>query len=233
MNASSISSIAVPANANANARAAAPPRVPPRVEDVFKQIDAEGKGSVTASDAAAYLVKISPEGARKADAADSSSTSKLRQDIEQALSKADADGNGQLNQAEFKQALAQGPAGGGPAEANGDKAAGAAAGPSKGAGRPQGPPPGAAGGAGGGGAKAGGASAAGSSSSASTNYEKEDANQDGKVTEPERQAYAVQHPKQAAAEAAQSVKTATSASAVRAASDLALQRYQEVAASVE
>ncbi|MDC8772090.1 EF-hand domain-containing protein [Roseateles albus] len=227
MNAS-ISSIAV----SANARAAAPPRLPPKAEDVFKQIDSEGKGSVTASDAAAYLVKISPEGARKADAADSSAASKLKQDIEQELGKADADGNGQLSQAEFKQALAQGPAGGGPAEANGDKAAGAAAGPSKGAGRPQGPPPGA-GGAGGGGAKAGGASEAGSSSSASTNYEKEDANRDGKVTEPERQAYEVQHPKQAVAEAAQSVKTATAASSVRAASDLALQRYQEVAASVE
>ncbi|MCV2352702.1 hypothetical protein LNV09_00855 [Paucibacter sp. B2R-40] len=230
MNAS-ISSIAV----SANARAAAPPRLPPKAEDVFKQIDSEGKGSVTASDAAAYLVKISPEGARKADAADSSAASKLKQDIEQELGKADADGNGQLSQAEFKQALAQGPAGGRRAGADadgdgdGDKGVGAAAGRSKGAGRPAGPPPGAAGGAGGGGAKAGGASAAGSSSSASTNYEKEDANRDGKVTEPERQAYAVQHPKQAAAEATQNVKTATAASAVRAASDLALQRYQEVA----
>ncbi|MCV2358576.1 EF-hand domain-containing protein [Paucibacter sp. TC2R-5] len=225
MNAS-ISSIAV----SANARAAAPPRLPPKAEDVFKQIDSEGKGSVTASDAAAYLVKISPEGARKADAADSSSTSQLQQDIERALSKADADGNGQLNQAEFKQALAQGPAGsrraGADADGDGDKGAGAAAGRSQGAGRHHGPPPGGAGGAGAG-AKAGGAS------SASTNYEKEDANRDGKVTEPERQAYAVQHPKQAAAEAAQSVKTATAASAVRAASDLALQRYQEVASSVE
>jgi hypothetical protein len=216
MNAS-ISSIAI--SANANARAAAPPqlRPPPKAEDVFKQIDAEGKGSVTASEAAAYLVKISPEGARKADAADSSS--KLKQDIEQALGKADADGNGELSQAEFKQALAQGPAG-----------------RSQGAGRPHGPPPGAAGGAGGAGGsreKAAGASEAGSSSSASTSYEKEDANRDGKVTEPERQAYAVQHPKQAVAEAAQSVKTATVVPAVRAASDMALQRYQEVANSVE
>ncbi|MBT9492658.1 MAG: hypothetical protein IV107_09985 [Paucibacter sp.] len=195
-----------PNAASANARAAAPQR-PPKAEEVFQQIDSEGKGSVTASDAAAYLVKISPAGARKADAA---ATAKLQKDIEQSLNKADADGNGELSQTEFKQALSQPPAGGGPA---GEAGAG------KGAGRPQGPPPGGSGGAGGGG-KAGGAGAAGGSSSSSSSsvsgYEKEDANQDGKVTEPERQAYAVEHPKQTNA---------------RSASDLALQRYQEVADS--
>lgn len=194
-----------PIAVSANGRAAAPPR-PPKAEDVFKQIDSEGKGSVTASDAAAYLVKISPEGARKADAA---ASAKLQKDIEQSLNKADADGNGELSQPEFKQALSQAPAGGGPA---GDAGAG------NGAGRPQGPPPGGSGGSGGG--KAGGAGASGASSGSSSSsvsgYEKEDANQDGKVTEPERQAYAVEHPKQTTA---------------RSASDLALQRYQEVAES--
>lgn len=225
------SSMSIASSPLASTRAAAPPR-PPKAEDVFKQIDAEGKGSVTASDAAAYLVKISPEGARKADAA---ASARLQQDIAQSLSQADVDGNGQLSQSEFKQALSQGPAGARPAGGDGDVAKDGAAGPgrSQAGGRASGPPPGAHGGAGG--AKPAAASASGgtSSSSTSTSFEKEDANRDGKVTEPERQAYAAQHPKQNVNEAGAQQKTAAAAAAVRAASKLALQRYQEVASSVD
>ncbi|MCV2365176.1 EF-hand domain-containing protein [Paucibacter sp. DJ1R-11] len=224
------SAMSIASSSTASTRAVAPPR-PPKAEDVFKQIDAEGKGSVTAADAAAYLVKISPEGARKADAA---ASARLQQDIAQSLSQADVDGNGQLSQSEFKQALSQGPAGARPADGDGDDAkdAAAAAGRSPAGGRAQGPPPGGHGGPGAAKPAAASASSGTSSSSSSSSFEKEDANRDGKVTEPERQAYAAQHPTQGAHEARAQQNTAAVAASVRAASELALQRYQEVASSL-
>jgi hypothetical protein len=82
-----ISSIASP-SATATSGAAAAAR--PSAEDVFKQLDTDGKGYLTQDD----LVKISPKGAQAADAAKA----------EAAFKRMDANGDGKVSESEFKQA---------------------------------------------------------------------------------------------------------------------------------
>ncbi|MCV2351563.1 EF-hand domain-containing protein [Paucibacter sp. Y2R2-4] len=179
-----------------------------QAEDLFKQMDSGGKGYVTATDAQAFMVKISAQGARLAEA-----SSEQQQEAQQKFSQADSNGDGQLSLSEFKQGLAQRPpppAGAGPAHGKPDGGGdgGGDGGPHT-AGRPsgaaRGAPP----------APAAGAATSGSSNSGKS-YEAADANQDGKVSEPERQAYALKHPKQDQLQA----PTQTQA---------ALQSYREVA----
>lgn len=138
------------------------PATRPSSEELFKQLDADNKGYLTQDD----LVKISPQGAQAADAADA--TNKAAQ----AFAKMDADGDGKVSQTEFKAAE--------PKEgADGAKGANGA----NGTNGPNGTPP--AGGKGGPPSAAAGASTA----SSSKTYEAADANEDGKVTQPEQLAY--------------------------------------------
>lgn len=154
----------------------------PDSEQLFKQLDTGSKGYLTADDLQAVVVKISAEGAKRADAAGSAPSA---EDLAKQL---DTDGDNQVSLAEFKAAEPKQGAQGGAAQAQGAQAGGGArAAAPAGGGAP------AAGGAGGGGA--GGASSVSSSgsssstSSTSSTYEPADTNEDGKVSTEEQQAY--------------------------------------------
>ncbi len=138
-----------------------PPPLKP--EDAFKKIDSTNKGYITESDLASAIVQFSPEGMRLSQT-DAQSMAK------DAFTKMDANADGKVTSAEFKDAAPKNSPHGGPP-----------------GGRPSGPQPGPppAGGPGGpSGAKGGAAS------SSTQNYDPADTNQDGTVSEVERLAYA-------------------------------------------
>ena len=136
-----------------------PPPLKP--EDAFKKIDSTNKGYITESDLASAIVQFSPEGMNLSQA-DAQSVAK------EAFSKMDANADGKVTSAEFKDAAPKNSPNGGPPQ-----------------GRPSGPPPG-------GPPSGGGPSAAkGAAASSSTqNYDPADTSQDGTVSEVERLAYA-------------------------------------------
>jgi hypothetical protein len=140
------------------------PPPPLKPEDAFKKIDSTNKGFITESDLASALVQFSPEG-MSLSKADAQSVAK------EAFSKMDANADGKVTSAEFKDAAPKNSPNSGPPQ-----------------GRPSGPPlcgPPPGGGAGGP-AWAKGANAASSSKS----IDPADTNQDGTVSELERLAYA-------------------------------------------
>ncbi|PZP30732.1 MAG: hypothetical protein DI603_14525 [Roseateles depolymerans] len=147
----------------------------PDSEQLFKQLDTGSKGYLTADDLQAVVVKISAEGAKRADAAGSAPSA---EDLAKQL---DTDGDNQVSLAEFKAAEPKQGAQGGAAPAQGAQAGGGA--------RAAGGAP-AAGGTGGGGASSVSSSGSSSStSSTSSTYEPADTNEDGKVSTEEQQAY--------------------------------------------
>ncbi len=88
----------------ASSSSSAPQAAKPDAEQVFKSLDTGGKGYLTADDLQAAVVKISAEGARKADAAGQSAPS-----AEDMLAKMDSDGDGQVTLDEFKAAEPKAP----------------------------------------------------------------------------------------------------------------------------
>jgi hypothetical protein len=134
---------------------------PPDPAELFKQLDTDQKGYITASDLVSAQVSLSPEGTQRSDA-------DAQAKAQAAIKRMDSDGDGKVTQQEFTAAAPAKP-------------------PASGGGKPQGAPPA---GGGGGGGKAGAAS-----SSSSKTYDPADANEDGTVSEQERQAYDAQHPK--------------------------------------
>ncbi|MCF8168019.1 MAG: EF-hand domain-containing protein [Rhodoferax sp.] len=140
------------------------PPPPMKPEDAFKKIDSTNKGFITETELASAIVQFSPEG-MSLSKADAQSVAK------EAITKMDANTDGKVTSAEFKDAAPKNSPNGGPPQ-----------------GRPSGPPPGGPppGGSAGGPAGAKGANAASSSKST----DPADANQDGTVSETERLAYA-------------------------------------------
>lgn len=147
----------------------APPK-PPDAAQVFNDLDTDQKGYLTVSDLASAVVNFSPEGSQL-------SADDAQAKAEEMLAKMDSDGDGQVTQSEFEAAAPPKPPEGGMP-------------PQGSEGAPPGPPP--AGGPGGGGG------AAGASSSSSKTYDPADTNEDGTVSEKEREAYAAKHPTQQA-----------------------------------
>lgn len=168
---------------NASGKVVMPPP-PLKPEDAFKKIDITNKGFITESDLASAIVQFSPEGMSLSQA-DAQSVAK------EAFSKMDANADGQVSSAEFKDAALKNSPNGGPQQ-----------------GRPSGPPPGGpppGGGAGGPSAAKGGATA-----SASKSTDPADTNQDGTVSETERLAYASKQQSSAATTSINTTNTPTS-----------------------
>lgn len=147
---------------SSSARSATPAAAPkaPDPAELFKQLDTDQKGYITASDLVSAKVSLSPEGTQLSDA-------EAQAKAEAAIKRMDSDSDGKVTEQEFTAAAPSKPPAGG---------------------KPQGTPPA---GGGGGGGKAG---AAASGSSSSETYDAADANEDGTVTEQERQAYQAKHP---------------------------------------
>jgi hypothetical protein len=160
------------------------PPPPMKPEDAFKKIDSTNKGFITESDLASTIVQFSPEGMNLSKA-DAQSVAK------EAFSKMDANADGKVTSAEFKDAAPKNSPNGGPPQ-------GRPSGPP-----PSGPPPG--GGAGGPSAAKGGATA-----SASKSTDPADTNQDGTVSEAERLAYASKQQTPAATASINTSNTQTS-----------------------
>jgi EF-hand domain pair/EF hand len=165
----------------------------PDAEQAFKALDSGNKGYLTADDLQAAVVKISAEGARRADTAGPSAPS-----AQEMLAQLDGDGDGKVTRQEFKADPKASPSGG----AQGASPAG-------------GQPPAGAAGAG------GGSKAASSTSSSSETYEPADANEDGKVSAQEQQAYDAKLAAEKAASLAASSGRATEA-------DAAVKAYEAV-----
>ena len=159
----------------------------PDAEQLFKELDTGNKGYLTADDLQAAVVKISAEGAKRAEAA--SQTAPSAPSAQEVLAKLDGDGDGKVTQQEFKASEPKPP----PANASGGGARGAAP----------------AGGAGGGGAV--------SSASTNQTYEPADTDEDGKVSALEEQAYEAKlADEKAAAQAEKSGRAAGADAAVKA-----------------
>ena len=156
-----------------------PPPLKP--EDAFKKIDSTNKGYITESDLASAIVQFSPEGMSLSQA-DAQSVAK------EAFSKMDANADGKVTSAEFKDAAPKNSPNGGPPQ-----------------GRPSGPPPGGPP-PGGGPAGAKGVNAASSNES----FDPADTNQDGTVSETERLAYASKQQTVGATASLNSTNTSTS-----------------------
>jgi hypothetical protein len=148
---------------NASGKVVMPPP-PMKPEDAFKKIDSTNKGFITETELASAIVQFSPEGMNLSKA-DAQSVAK------EAFSKMDANADGKVSSAEFKDAAPKNSPNGGPPQ-----------------GRPSGPPPGGPPPGGGAGGPAGAKGANAASSSKST--DPADTNQDGTVSEAERLAYA-------------------------------------------
>jgi len=170
-------------------------RPPPMsAAQAFQQLDSAGKGYLTVDDLKQAgppperdSVRISAEAAAAAGSA-------TRPDAEAAFAKMDSDGNGQVTASEFTAAApARRPGGDGDGDQDGGptQAAPAGRGGSGGAAAARAARGGAGGAGGGAGDGEGGRAAAstGASRSATTTYEPADANRDGKVSQPEQQAY--------------------------------------------
>ena len=147
---------------NASGKVAMPPP-PLRPEEAFKKIDSTNKGYITETELASAIVQFSPEGMSLSQA-DAQSVAK------EVFTKMDANTDGKVTSAEFKDAAPKNSPNGGPPQG----------GPS---GPPPGPPPG---GGAGGPPSAKGANTA----SESKSTDPADTNQDGTVREMERLAYA-------------------------------------------
>ena len=135
------------------------PPPPLKPEDAFKKIDSTNKGFITETELASAIVQFSPEGM-------SLSQTDAQSMAKDAFTKMDANADGKVTSAEFKDAAPKNSPNGGPP-----------------GGRPSGPPPG---------PPPGGPSGAkgGAASSSTQNYDPADTNQDGTVSEVERLAYA-------------------------------------------
>ena len=164
----------------------------PDSEQIFKELDTGGKGYLTVDDLQAAVVKISAEGAQRADvAAQAAPNAPSAQDL---LARLDGDGNGQVTQQEFKAGEPKAP----PAAASSGGGARAAA-PA------------------GGQAPAGGAEAGGAVSSSSQIHDPADTDEDGKVSAREQQAYEVKlADEKAAAQEANGPRAAEADAAVKA-----------------
>jgi EF-hand domain pair len=154
------------------------PPPPLKPDDAFNKIDSTNKGFITETELASAIVQFSPEGMNLSKA-DAQSVAK------EAFSKMDANADGQVTSAEFKDAAPKNSPNGGPPQ-----------------GRPSGPPPGGPPPGGGAGGPAGAKGINTASSSKST--DPADTNQDGTVSEVERLAYAS---KQQTIAATKSIKT--------------------------
>ncbi len=168
---------------NASGKVVMPPP-PLKPEDAFKKIDSANKGFITESELASAIVQFSPEGMNLSKA-DAQSVAK------EAFTKMDANADGKVTSAEFKDAAPKNSPNGGPPQ-----------------GRPSGPPPGGpppGGGAGGPTGAKGGATA-----SASKNTDPADTNQDGTVSETERLAYASKQPTLGSTASTNTTNTSTS-----------------------
>lgn len=174
-----------PVSSTASSPAGRPP--PMSAAQAFQHLDSTNKGYLTVDDLKQAgpppeqdSVHISAQGAAAAGAAP-------RPDAEAAFAQMDSDGNGQVTASEFKAATPAQPPGG---DGDGDQDGGSpqAAPASRGGG---GAPPARAVRGGGDGDGGGGRATAstGASSTATTTYEPADANRDGKVSQPEQQAY--------------------------------------------
>ena len=154
-------------------------------EEAFKKIDVASRGYIVESELASAIVKISPQGVSLSQA-DAKSVAK------ELFAKMDADGNGQVNQSEFKAAAPQNsPHGGAPETPPGDAPTG---GPG---GRPGGGPHDGVSGVSG--VSGGPAGAKGvDKASASQAFDPADRNSDGAVSALERMAYARRHQASAA-----------------------------------
>lgn len=160
------------------------PPPPLKPEDAFKKIDSTNKGFITETELASAIVQFSPEGMNLSKA-DAQSVAK------EAFSKMDANADGQVSSAEFKDAAPKNSPNGGPPQ-----------------GRPSGPPPGGPPPGGGAGGPAGAKGANATSSSKST--DPADTNQDGTVSEMERLAYASKQQTSAATTSINKTNTQTS-----------------------
>jgi hypothetical protein len=160
----------------------------PDSEQIFKELDTGNKGYLTVDDLKAAVVKISAEGAKRADAAGKAAPS-----AEEMLAKMDSDGDGKVTQQEFKAAEPKGP----PAGASGAQSAKPASGQAPAAG-------------------AGKSSSSDSTSSTAKTYEAADTNEDGKVSAKEQAAYdAKLAAEKAATQATSSGRTAEAEAAVK------------------
>ena len=169
----------------------------PDTDQAFKALDSGNKGYLTADDLQAAVVKISAEGARRADAAQGGDAAgKPAPSAQAVLARLDSDSDGKVTEQEFKAAA--------PKAAPADGAGGAQAA------QPAGGQP-AASGVGG----AAGGAAGGVSSSART-YEPADTNEDGEVSAREQQAYDAKLAADKAAQAAGGGRTAEADAAVKA-----------------
>ncbi|MFG6486632.1 EF-hand domain-containing protein [Roseateles sp. BYS78W] len=163
----------------------------PDAEQVFKELDAGNKGYLTVDDLKAAVVKISVEGAKKADAAGKTAPS-----AEEMLAKMDSDGDGKVTLDEFKAAAPKGPPPGA-AQGGGNSIAKSQGGQAQAA------------------AASGGKSGGTASASSTKTYEPADTNQDGKVSAQEQAAYDAKLAAEKAAQAASSGKTAEADAAVK------------------
>ena len=166
---------------NASGKVVMPPP-PMKPEDGFKKIDSTNKGFITETELASAIVQFSPEG-MSLSKADAQSVAK------EAFTKMDANTDGKVTSAEFKDAAPKNSPNGGPPQ-----------------GRPQGPPPGGPPPGGG----AGGPAGAKGGTTASKSTDPADTNQDGTVSEMERLAYASKQQTIAATESINTTNTTTS-----------------------
>lgn len=166
---------------NASGKVVMPPP-PMKPEDGFKKIDSTNKGFITETELASAIVQFSPEG-MSLSKADAQSVAK------EAFTKMDANTDGKVTSAEFKDAAPKKSPNGGPPQ-----------------GRPQGPPPGGPPPGGG----AGGPAGAKGGTTASKSTDPADTNQDGTVSEMERLAYASKQQTIAATESINTTNTTTS-----------------------
>ncbi len=168
---------------NASGKVAMPPP-PLKPEEAFKKIDSTNKGYITESDLASAIVQFSPEGM-------SLSQTDAQSMAKDAFTKMDANADGKVTSAEFKDAAPKNSPHGGPPQ-----------------GRPSGPPPGGPPPGGGAGGPAG--AKGGTTASASKGTDPADTNQDGTVSEMERLAYASKQQTLVATASLNSTNTSTS-----------------------
>jgi Ca2+-binding EF-hand superfamily protein len=157
------------------------PPPPLKPEDAFRKIDSTNKGWITEPELASAIVQFSPEGVNLSQA-DAQSVAK------EAFSKMDANADGKVTSAEFKDAATKN-------SPNGDPPQGRPSGPP-----PGGPPPG------------GGPAGAKGVNAASSNqiFDPADTNQDGTVSATERLAYASKQQTLGATASLNSTNTPTS-----------------------
>jgi hypothetical protein len=173
----------------------------PDADQAFKALDSGNKGYLTADDLQAVVVKISAEGAKRADAG-AGAAAPTAPSAQQVLARLDGDGDGKVTQQEFKAAQPKSP------PSSGSAGSGVGSTASRGA-----PPAGGQAPAGGGGGNAGATSA--SSASSTKTYEPADTNEDGAISPLEQQAYDAKLTAEKAEQAAQEAQGAQKAGSGR------------------